>query len=187
MAENFIEFDKRKLEELCAGAKSGNENMRNALFGMVHDIAYSYFLSKFKLKKLKSIEDVEDLSQNTCLTYINNLEKIENPEFWLRRVVFLIFVNHYKKAQKGAALSLDEKIIVRKKAPQDEFEAFDKEKAVELINKLKGEKKQIVLMRIWEDLKFQEIADKLNKNEPAVKKMFYRCMEEMKNLLEMSR
>lgn len=187
MAENFIEFDKRRLEELCEGAKSGNEHLRNELFTMVHEIAYSYFLSKYKLRKLKSVEDVEDLAQNTCLTYMNNLEKVENSEFWLRRVVFLIFVNHYKKAQKGAALSLDEKIIVRKKAPQDEFAAFDKEKAVDLINNLKGEKKQIVLMRIWEDLKFQEIADKLNKNEPAVKKMFYRCMEELKNLLEMSR
>jgi len=33
-------------------------------------------------------------------------------------------------------------------------------------------------------LKFSEIAEKLNKNEAAIKKMFYRTIEELKNKLE---
>ena len=39
-------------------------------------------------------------------------------------------------------------------------------------------------LRIWGELKFSEIAEQLNKSEFAVKKMFYRTLEEIKGKLE---
>ncbi|MGE5811815.1 MAG: hypothetical protein ACM339_09950 [Ignavibacteria bacterium] len=36
-------------------------------------------------------------------------------------------------------------------------------------------------MRFWEELKFSEIAENLNKTEDAVKKMFYRTIDELKS------
>jgi len=36
-------------------------------------------------------------------------------------------------------------------------------------------------MRLWEELKFYEIDEQLNKTEDAVKKMFYRTIDELKN------
>jgi len=35
-------------------------------------------------------------------------------------------------------------------------------------------------MRFWEDLKFAEIAENLGKSEDAIKKMFYRTIDELK-------
>jgi len=49
---------------------------------------------------------------------------------------------------------------------------------------LSEEKQEIVKLRFWGDLKFNEIAEKLNKNESAIKKMFYRTLLELKNKLE---
>lgn len=49
---------------------------------------------------------------------------------------------------------------------------------------LSEEKQEILKLRFWGDLKFNEIAEKLNKNEAAVKKMFYRSIEEIKNKLK---
>ncbi len=46
------------------------------------------------------------------------------------------------------------------------------------------EKQEIVRLRFWGDCKFSEIAEKLNKNEAAVKKMFYRTIMEIKEKLE---
>lgn len=45
---------------------------------------------------------------------------------------------------------------------------------------MSDEKQEIVKLRFWGDLKFSEIAEKLNKNEAAVKKMFYRTLLEIK-------
>jgi len=46
------------------------------------------------------------------------------------------------------------------------------------------EKQEIVKLRFWGDLKFEEIGEKLNKNEAAVKKMFYRTLLDIKEKLK---
>ena len=61
---------------------------------------------------------------------------------------------------------------------------IDAERVLSLLNTLSEEKQEIVKLRFWGDLKFNEIAEKLNKNEAAIKKMFYRTLLELKNKLE---
>ncbi len=52
------------------------------------------------------------------------------------------------------------------------------------VERLSDEKQKIIKMRFWGDLKFHEIAEKMNKSEAAIKKMFYRTLLEVKNKLE---
>lgn len=61
---------------------------------------------------------------------------------------------------------------------------IDAESVLTILNTLSEEKQEIVKLRFWGDLKFSEIAEKLNKNEAAVKKMFYRTLLELKDKLE---
>lgn len=61
---------------------------------------------------------------------------------------------------------------------------IDAESVLTILNTLSEEKQEIVKLRFWGDLKFNEIAEKLNKNEAAVKKMFYRTLLELKDKLE---
>jgi RNA polymerase sigma factor (sigma-70 family) len=63
-------------------------------------------------------------------------------------------------------------------------EGFDVNAIVKILDTLSAEKQEIVKLRFWGDLKFSEIAEKLNKNEAAIKKMFYRTIEELKNKLD---
>ena len=56
--------------------------------------------------------------------------------------------------------------------------------ALSVLEKFSEEKQEIVRLRFWGDLKFSEIADKMNKNEAAVKKMFYRTLKEIKEKLD---
>jgi RNA polymerase sigma factor (sigma-70 family) len=62
----------------------------------------------------------------------------------------------------------------------DSSNMIDAESALSVLNTLSEEKQEIVKLRFWSDLKFNEIAQKLNKNEAAVKKMFYRTLLEIK-------
>jgi RNA polymerase sigma-70 factor (ECF subfamily) len=52
-----------------------------------------------------------------------------------------------------------------------------------VLDTLSEEKQKIIKLRFYEDLKFNEIAEVLNKSEVAVKKMLYRTLEELKNKL----
>ena len=63
-------------------------------------------------------------------------------------------------------------------------EGFDVNAIAKILDTLSSEKQEIVKLRFWGDLKFSEIAEKLNKNEAAIKKMFYRTIEEIKNKLD---
>ena len=54
---------------------------------------------------------------------------------------------------------------------------------MKLIDTLSEDKQKVLKMRFWEDLKFSEIAEQMSKSEDAVKKIFYRSVEEIKNML----
>ncbi len=124
-------------------------------------------------------EDVEDLANNVFLSFAEQYQNIENIENWLRRVLFLTFVSWYKNKKKRKTFELDEAFYLTDKNnnPSDKIDA---EKIVSELNTLSEEKQQIVKLRFWGGLKFFEIAKQLDKSEVAVKKMFYRTIEELK-------
>jgi RNA polymerase sigma factor (sigma-70 family) len=60
----------------------------------------------------------------------------------------------------------------------------DADMIISVLDTMSEEKQEIVKLRFWGDLKFNEIAEKLNKNEAAVKKMFYRTLLDIKEKLK---
>jgi RNA polymerase sigma factor (sigma-70 family) len=57
----------------------------------------------------------------------------------------------------------------------------DAEMILSILDTMSEEKREIVKLRFWGDLQFAEIAEKLNKNEAAIKKMFYRTLLDIKD------
>lgn len=178
---NYINFTQKELEELFHSAQEGNSRSFERLSGYVRNISYSYFLSKHRQGKIINKDDVDDLTNNVYLTFAEQYEKIENLEYWLRRVLFLNFINWYKKSKspQNRPYELDEAFYIDHKElnPGDKV---DVDKILSILNSLSEEKQKILRMRFWEDLKFSEIAENMNKTEDAVKKMFYRTIDELK-------
>lgn len=179
---NYINFTQKELESLFNSSKNGDAKAFKDLSGYVRHISYSYFLSKHRLGKISNMDDVEDLAQNVYLTFAEQYERVENLEFWLRRVLFLNFINWYKKSKAQKTFELNEAFYIEHQefSPADKIDA---EKILALLDTLSSDKQQIIKMRFWEDLKFAEIAERMEKSEDAVKKMFYRTVEELKNKL----
>lgn len=93
------------------------------------------------------------------------------------------FVRWYKSEKARKFISLKENIPAPDKF-SEASDIIDAESILKLMNTLSEEKQEIIKLRFWGDLKFNEIADKLNKNEAAVKKMFYRTLLELKDKLK---
>ncbi|GEM_PF-859540 len=179
----FHGFSKEELTKLLKEAKNGNSGSFEKLSHKIRDISYSYFFSKYNLRKINSKEDVEDLTQNVYITFAEQFQNVNNIENWLRRVLFLTFINWYGKSQKNKAFELDETYYINESS-YDSHGHLDLDKIIDLMNKLSQQKQKILKLRFWGELKFSEIAKKLNKSEAAVKKMFYRTIEELKEKLE---
>lgn len=97
--------------------------------------------------------------------------------------MFLTYVRWYKQNNQRRTFELNEEITADDPNLRTD-EGFDVNAILQVLDTLSEEKQEIVKMRFWGDLKFAEIAEKLNKNEAAIKKMFYRTIEEIKNKLE---
>jgi len=92
-------------------------------------------------------------------------------------------VRWYKQNNQRRTIELNEDITADDSNLRTD-EGFDVNAILKILDTLSDEKQEIVKLRFWGDLKFTEIAEKLNKNEAAIKKMFYRTIEELKNKLE---
>ena len=182
-SSTFHNFSKEELLKLLADSKTGSSESFQKLSATIREISYSYFNSKYNLKRINYKEDVEDLTQNVYLTFAEQYQNINNIENWLRRVLFLTFVNWYSKSQKNKAFELDESYYINESS-YDSHENLDVEKIISTMNTLTERKQSILKLRFWGGLKFSEIAEKLGKKEAAIKKMFYRTIEEIKEKLE---
>ena len=129
------------------------------------------------------IEDVDDLTNNVYLTFAEQYHNIDNLENWLRKVLFLSFVKWYKRNRAKATFQLDDNIPSNEPAERSS-DLIDASTALTLLKTLSDEKQEIVRLRIWGELKFSEIAEEMHKSEMAVKKMFYRTLDELKDKLE---
>lgn len=182
---NYINFTQKELDDLFNSAREGNSRSFENLSGYIRNISYSYFLSKHRQGKIINKDDVDDLTNNVYLTFAEQYQKIENLEFWLRRVLFLNFINWYKKnkSPQNRSYELDEAFYIENKElnPGDKVDA---DKILTILNSLGEEKQRILKMRFWEELKFSEIAENMNKTEDAVKKMFYRTIEELRSKIQ---
>ncbi|MBT8387220.1 MAG: RNA polymerase sigma factor, partial [Ignavibacteria bacterium] len=176
-------LNKIELSSLLNSSINGDLKSFNELANQIRSISYSYFLSKYNSGKIFNHDDCEDLTQNVFVSFSEQYKKISNIEHWLRRVLFLTFVNWYKKQKRHNSYQLNEQIVGDKLSNDIESEV-DVHKISLIISQLNDTKQKIIKMRFWEGLKFIEIAEKLNKNEAAVKKMLYRSLNEIKSKLE---
>lgn len=126
---------------------------------------------------------MDDLASNVYIAFAEQYHKIEAIENWLRRVLFLTFVRWYKQNNLRRTFELNEELTADDSNIRTD-EGFDVNAILNILDTLSEEKQEIVKLRFWGDLKFSEIAERLNKNEAAIKKMFYRTIEELKNKLE---
>jgi RNA polymerase sigma factor (sigma-70 family) len=117
------------------------------------------------------------------LVFAEQYHNIDNLENWLRKVLFLTFVKWYKRNKAKATFQLDEN-TTSKDSYEDDYSMIDANTAINILQTLSEDKQKIVRLRIWGELKFSEIAEEMNKSEVAVKKMFYRTLTEIKDVLE---
>ena len=93
------------------------------------------------------------------------------------------FVRWYKTSKRKRTSELKENIPT----PDNTIETstlVDADTILSVLDTMSEEKQEIVKLRFWGDLKFSEIGEKLNKNEAAVKKMFYRTLLDIKEKLK---
>ena len=155
--------------ELIALYINGNEEVLEKLLKRHRDKIFGFIYSKVRNQEL-----TEDLFQDTLFKVVRTLKKgkyIEEGKFlsWVIRIAHNIIIDYYRKQNK-----------MRKVYESEDFSMFDIlhdnsldaekqmirsqmiDKIRILIEQLPEDQKTVLKMRMYEELSFQEIADKTN-------------------------
>lgn len=157
-----------------------------AEFAVLYD-AYSDSIYKFIYYRIQDRYRAEDL---TSEIFFKALKKIDhyNPDLaqfstWLYQIARNHLVDHYRTFKALDELDEAIEISTSEDIPAELDKSYDAVKVRGAMEKLPLAMKEIIVMRMWEDLSYNEIAERTGKSEAALKMHMSRAMKKLAEIL----
>lgn len=157
-------------------------------FSLLYD-AYIKKIYNFIYYKTFSKEIAEDL---TSQVFIKTMEKIGSFDSskgkfssWLYQIARNMVVDHYRAVKNDANIE-DAWDLAGDDDLERDADAWQKLSKVEkYLRELKSEQREIIIMRVWQDMSYREIAEILGKSEGNCKMIFSRTMSTLRENMPM--
>lgn len=130
-------------------------------------LAYSY---------VKNQEDALDIVQESIKKALTSMDKIKDPKAmksWFYKIVVRTAIDLVRK-QKKISLADDETINFLSNGKEDTYKDIDLYKA---LDELPIQYKTVIILRFFEDLKLEEIAETLDENVNTIKTRLYKGLK----------
>jgi RNA polymerase sigma-70 factor (ECF subfamily) len=154
-------------------------------FGKIYDL-YIAKIYNFVYRKTSNKEVAEDIVSDVFMSALNSvtsfkIEENTSVSAWLYRIAQNKTIDFYRKNEKQDTQELTDYLDVAELS--DAAQKFDdKEKlksVLKYIKSLKPEQSEIILLRIWEDLSYKEIATMTGKSIDNCKKIVSRGLKDI--------
>lgn len=139
-------------------------------YAMFYRIAFSY---------VRSEADAQDIVQESAYKAIYFSGKLKNPEYartWICRIVINEAVSFLRKRKKEQTEPIDKELAGR--------EAEDMTDLRNALEKLQPEEKTVIILRYFEDMKLEEIAEVCEESLSTIKSRLYRTLRKLRLDLE---
>jgi RNA polymerase sigma-70 factor (ECF subfamily) len=169
----------------------GDDDALNILLRRHHKPIYNYV---FKLVGTR--EDAEDLTQMIFIRCYRNLKKLKDPERflpWLYQIAVNLIRDFWRR-RKETMVSLDddceerkswENILISDHNPSLTMEAEQRAELVRrALNMVSMEQREVLVLKVYQGLKFIEIAEVLNEPLNTVKSRLYYGLTAMKKIFQ---
>ncbi|MFZ7103785.1 MAG: RNA polymerase sigma factor [Peptococcaceae bacterium] len=133
-------------------------------------LAYSY---------VRNVDDALDIVQESVYKAIISRGSLKNPGYiktWFYRIVVNTSLDFLRKRRKVDIVE-EEILTGLDSGTADDYEDFDLQKAVA---NLPDKYRTVVILRYFEDLKIEEIAEILNENVNTVKTRLYKSLDKLR-------
>ncbi|MCA9381470.1 sigma-70 family RNA polymerase sigma factor [Candidatus Dojkabacteria bacterium] len=144
-------------------------------------------LYRFCKFKTRSNEDAEDLVSEAFIKLFeqDEFDEIENPRAWLYKVARNMI---YDNTKKHTTSNIDDEQIENISSSDFSVEKESVNNAtIEYLEfqmqNLDDDTADIIIMRVWDDMKFSDIAEAMSMGVDAVRKRFNRGIKELKSLV----
>ncbi len=156
-------------------------------FGILYD-SYIKKIYNFIYYKTLNKEVAEDVCSETFIKAWKNIGQLHDGSFsaWLYTIARNSVIDYYRQAKDHSNIEDCWDLSDGK----DFLEKIDCDLKIEIIKQalssLKIEERDLLIMRLWLDLPFKEIAEQLNKTEGAAKMSFSRALTSLKNKIPLA-
>lgn len=157
--------------------RMGTSSMENQIIDYVvknkeshYRLAYSY---------VKNVDDALDIVQESIYKAISSINSLKNPNYirtWFYRIVINTSLDFLRKREK--VIVVDEEILSNyDSSTTDIYQDIDLQRALE---NLPDDYRTIIILRFFEDLKIEEIAEILDQNVNSVKTRLYKTLKKLR-------
>lgn len=169
-------------QELIRQSKNGD----SAAFGHLYD-HYIRSIYNFIYYKTHHKETAEDLTSQTFFKALKNIQSVDpNKSFksWLYKIAQNTVIDHYRSHREHQDID-DEWDIADEDV--DIVADLDTSRQVErlkkYLHKLSSSERDIIMMRVWQELSYKEIAEILGKSEGSCKMAYSRSLEKLRTIM----
>jgi RNA polymerase sigma-70 factor (ECF subfamily) len=155
--------------ELAIAAQSGDSTAFGSLYERYIRQIYRYF--SFRTDRRETAEDLTSQTFIKALEYLKSFKPDKGSwSSWLYRIAHNNLVDHLRKTRGTEDIELVWETLAAPGSTDTQVEArIQLEKASKIIEVLPKETRDIIIMRVWDQLSYAEIASIVGKSEAACK------------------
>ncbi|MDQ7096394.1 sigma-70 family RNA polymerase sigma factor [Desulfosporosinus sp. PR] len=128
---------------------------------------------------VKNVDDALDIVQESIYKALSSMDSLKEPSHiktWFYRIVVNTALDFLRKRKK--VMIVDNVALTGyDSGTVDNYQDFDLQKALE---DLPEKYRSIIILRYFEDLKIEEVAEILNSNVNTVKTQLYKALEKLR-------
>jgi len=128
-----------------------------------------------------NVDAAEDLVQDAFLKLVEQPKRPENPMAWLCKTIRHAAISRHRKTERDRK---HETAAARQKpdwfVPNDTLPAME---AAEKLAELPSQQREVVVLRIWNQLSFDEIAELTGTPKTSVFRMYGEALQELRRKL----
>jgi len=181
-------MDNDRIKDLVLKAQNKDREAFAELFDLYYDKILNYIF-----RRTLDVDYSKDITSNVFLKVLKNLDNFEwkSGPFSFTAWIFRIAgneINQYFRQQNRYKIGLTFDLGDDSKAVEELEKKIDNDQYLMVLNKaikqLKPVYQEIINLRYFEDLSFEEISEVLNKNESTIRVYSKRAKEELERILK---
>ncbi len=152
-------------------------NLENKISDYV--IRYKENIYRLAFSYVKNADDALDIVQESIYKAISSKDSLKNPNYiktWFYKIVVNTSLDLIKKKKKLVVVG-EEVLLSYDLGTIDNYENIDLQRA---LDSLPDNYRSVIVLRYFEDLKIEEIAEILDENINTVKTHLYKSLEKLR-------
>ena len=141
----------------------------------------------FILRMVWDEADAADLSQKTFINALRNIGRFDrrsNLKTWLYRIAINVCKNHFRDDPRRREVNIEGMVFADQKNPLDHIISEEERIGLSLaLNHLPEQQRHTVILKVYQDLKYREIAAVTGCSEGTAKANFHFGVKKLREIL----